>query len=439
MDRRPFGGQPDRPNGHASGQGTEYTGRYVVLLDQSNQESGLNALRSSAGIANVERVRGSEVGNVSALLENPDVSVQFEELGAAVVEVRPEQRHALVTTAEAEPTIIAAEPERMVYAMPITAPTQAPTEFFPAYRSDEDVVVRHSRAEMAAAQGPAWDEQAWTWGLQAIRSNLSHLTGRGAKVAVLDTGVDTDHPDLVGCLEETMSFVLGETVEDGNGHGTHCIGTVAGPAHPQQGPRYGVACDARILAGKVLSNAGSGTDGQILAGMAWAVSRGARVISMSLGAFVRPGELFPQTYEILAKRALERGTVIVAAAGNDSRRPPRIEPVSRPANCPSILAVAALDKSITPSFFSNGGINGQGGEVNIAAPGRDVHSAAPGGGHQSLSGTSMATPHVAGVLALLVEANPNASAADLMATMKSGAFPLMQPLRDVGAGLLQAP
>ncbi|MFJ8631255.1 S8 family peptidase [Streptomyces sp. NPDC093568] len=439
MDRRAFGGQPDRPNGHATGQGADYTGRYVVLLDQGNQESGLNALRSSAGIANVERVRGSEIQNVSELLENPDVSVQFEELGAAVVEVRPEQRHALVTTAEAEPTIIAAEPERRVYAMPITAPTQAPTEFFPAYRSDEDVVVRHSRAEMAAAQGPAWDEQAWTWGLQAIRANLSHLTGRGAKIAVLDTGVDTDHPDLVGCLEETMSFVLGESVEDGNGHGTHCIGTVAGPAHPQQGPRYGVACDARILAGKVLSNAGSGTDGQILAGMAWAVSRGARVISMSLGGFVRPGELFPQTYEILAKRALEQGTVIVAAAGNDSRRPPRIEPVSRPANCPSILAVAALDKSVTPSFFSNGGINGQGGEVNIAAPGRDVRSAAPGGGYQSLSGTSMATPHVAGVLALLVEANPAISAPDLMAAMKSGAFPLMQPLRDVGAGLLQAP
>ncbi|MFJ7073124.1 S8 family peptidase [Streptomyces sp. NPDC098781] len=439
MDRRASGGQPDRPNGHMSGQGTEYTGRYVVLLDQSNQESGLNALRSSVGIANVERVRGSDVGNVSELLENPDVSVQFEELGAAVVEVRPEQRHALVTTAEAEPTIIAAEPERMVYAMPITAPTQAPTEFFPAYRSDEDVVVRHSRAEMAAAQGPTWDEQAWTWGLQAIRSSLSHLTGRGAKVAVLDTGVDTDHPDLVGCLEETMSFVLGESVEDGNGHGTHCIGTVAGPAHPQQGPRYGVACDARILAGKVLSNAGSGTDGQILAGMAWAVSRGARVISMSLGGVVRPGELFPQTYEILAKRALERGTVIVAAAGNESRRPPHIQPVGRPANCPSILAVAALDKSITPSFFSNGGINGQGGEVNIAAPGRDVHSAAPGGGYQILSGTSMATPHVAGVLALLVEASPHASAADLMSTMKSGAFPLTQPLRDVGAGLLQAP
>ncbi|MGW2558613.1 S8 family peptidase [Streptomyces sp. NPDC001514] len=439
MDRRAFGEQPDRPNGPVTGLGAEYTGRYVVLLDPRDQESGLNALRSSADIASVERVRGTETANVAELLERPDVSVLFEELGAAVVEVRPEQRHALVTTAEAESSIIAAEPERMVYALPITAPQQAPTEFFPAYRSDEEVVARHTRAEIAAAQGPAWDEQNWTWGLQAIRANLSSLTGRDVKIAVLDTGVDTDHPDLVGRIEATTSFVPGEVVEDGNGHGTHCIGTAAGSANPQQGPRYGVACDARILAAKVLSNAGSGPDGQILAGMAWAVARGARVISMSLGARVRPGELFPQTYEKLAQRALERGTVIVAAAGNDSGRPPRIEPVSRPANCPSIVAVSALDKALTPSFFSNGGINGQGGEINIAAPGRDVRSAAPGGGYQSLSGTSMATPHVAGVLALLAQGNPNASAADLKASLLSGAFPLTQPVGDIGSGLLQAP
>ncbi|WP_328769907.1 S8 family peptidase [Streptomyces sp. NBC_00286] len=439
MDRRAFGERPNGQGGPGMGQGTEYTGRYVILLDPSNQESGLNALRSSADIASVERVRGAEVGNVSELLERPDVSVHFEEIGAAVVEVRSDQRHALVTTAEAEPTILAAEPERMVYAMPITAPTQAPTEFYPAYRSDEEIVDRHTRAEIAAAQGPASDEQSFTWGLQAIRANLSHLTGRGVKVAVLDTGVDITHPDLVGCIEDTMSFVVGEAVEDGNGHGTHCIGTVAGPAKPQQGPRYGVACDARILAGKVLNNGGSGADGQILAGMAWAVARGARVISMSLGGLVRPGELFPQTYEILAQRALERGTVIVAAAGNDSDRPPVIHPVSRPANCPSILAVAALDRALTPSFFSNGGINGQGGEINIAAPGRDVRSAAPRGRYQNLNGTSMATPHVAGVLALLAEANPNGSATDLVARLKAGAFPLAQPVRDVGSGLLQAP
>jgi subtilisin family serine protease len=439
MDRRGFGEHPGRPNGQVTGRGSEYTGRYVVLFDVNNQESGLNALRSAAGIATVERVRGTETMNVAELLERPDVSVLFEELAAAVVEVRPEQRHALVTTAETEPSIIAAEPERMVYASPITAPQQAPTEFFPAYRSDEEVVARQSRAEAAAVLGPGWDEQHMTWGLQAIRAHLSGMTGRGVKIAVLDTGVDTDHPDLVGCIEETMSFVAGESVEDTFGHGTHCIGTAAGPANPQQGPRYGVAPEARVLAGKVLGNNGSGTDGQIMAGMAWAISRGARVISMSLGAPVQPGELFPQTYEILARRALERGTVMVAAAGNESRRPQIIRPVGRPANCPSILAVGALDKALTTAFFSCQGINGQGGEVNIAAPGVGVRSAVPGGGYDTMMGTSMATPHVAGVLALLAQANPNASAADLKAGLLSSAFPLPQPTSDVGSGLLQAP
>ncbi|MGW1373720.1 S8 family peptidase [Streptomyces sp. NPDC002446] len=439
MDSRASGEQPERPNGAVAGQVTEYTGRYVVLLDPSDQESGLNALRSSADIAPVERVRGAEAANVAELLERPDASVLFEDLAAAVVEVRSEQRHALVTTAEAERSILAAEPERRVYASPITAPQQAPTEFFPAYRSDEDVVTRHSHAETAASQGPALDEQHTTWGLQAIRANISGMTGQGVKIAVLDTGVDTDHPDLAGRIEETASFVLGETVEDVHGHGTHCIGTAAGPANPRQGPRYGVATEARILAGKVLDNTGFGADGQILAGMSWAIARGARVISVSLGAPVQPGELFPQTFEILAQRALELGTVIVAAAGNSSRRPGFVAPVERPANCPSILAVGSLDKALKTASSSCGGINGQGGEVNIAAPGKSVHSAAPGGGYAIKSGTSMATPHVAGVLALLAQANPTASAADLKASLLSGAFPLTQPARDVGAGLLQAP
>ncbi|CAM5268545.1 hypothetical protein [Streptomyces hirsutus] len=119
----------------------------------------------------MERVSGAETTNVAELLENPDVSVHFEELGAAVVEVRADQRHALVTTAEADPSIIAAEPERMVYASVITAPQQAPTEFFPAYRSDEETVERHTKAEIAVAQGPALDEQKWTWGLQTIRAS----------------------------------------------------------------------------------------------------------------------------------------------------------------------------------------------------------------------------------------------------------------------------
>ncbi|QKV96523.1 S8 family serine peptidase [Streptomyces sp. NA02950] len=440
MGRRPFGGEPpERADSPMTQQKAEYTGRYVVLLDEQEPQSGIDALQSSVGIASVERVGGAEAEGATELLQRPDTSVLFDDLATAVVEVRPDQRHTLVTTAEAEPTIIAAEPERMVYASVITEPQRTLTGFFPTYRSDEDEVNRHTRAELAASLGPAWDEQNTTWGLQAIRANWSTLTGSAVKVAVLDTGVDTDHQDLTGCLEATASFVPGETVEDGNGHGTHCIGTVAGPVKPEHAPRYGVAGEARMLAGKVLSDRGVGTDGQILAGMAWAVSQGARVISMSLGAPVEPGELFPQTYENVALRALERGTVIVAAAGNESRRPRFVAPVGRPANCPSILAVAALGKDLATAWFSCGAINGAGGEVNIAAPGVDIFSAAPDGTYQTLSGTSMATPHTAGAIALMVQAHPEATAADLRSRLLSGAYPLPQPAADIGSGLLQAP
>jgi subtilisin family serine protease len=433
------GGEPPGWAGDPTQRGAEYTGRYVVLLDQTDPERGLNALRSAAGVASVERVRGAEPEIAAEALARPDTSVLLDELAVAVVDAQPDQRHALVTMAEAEPSIIAAEPERVVYATTITEAGQSLTGFFPAYRSDVAELERFTQAEMAANLGPSWDESNSTWGIQAIRANLSAANGQGVKIAVLDTGVDTDHPDLAGCLDETASFVDGEAVKDGNGHGTHCIGTVAGPAQPQQGARYGVAGGARVLAGKVLSNHGSGTDGQILAGMAWAVSRGVRAISMSLGAMVQPGELFPQTYEIVAQRALKLGAVIVAAAGNESRRPGTVRPVGRPANCPSILAVAALDKDLSTTWFSCRAINGQGGEINIAAPGVDVRSAAPGGGFQTLSGTSMATPHVAGVLALIAETHPGISAADLSTRLQSGAYALSQPAEDVGSGLLQAP
>ncbi|MBD3003296.1 MULTISPECIES: S8 family serine peptidase [unclassified Streptomyces] len=439
MGKGPNGERPQRRAGMPLGaQQTEYTGRYVVLLDQQEPDRGMEALRSSVGISSVERVRGAEPG-AAELLGRADVSVVFDELGVAVVDVQPDQRHALVTTAEAEPTIIATEPERVVYASVITEPQRTLTGFFPTYRSDDDEVSRHTRAELATSLGPAWDEQNTTWGVQGIRANWSHLTGSGVKVAVLDTGVDTDHPDLTGCVEATASFVSGASVEDGHGHGTHCVGTVAGPATPGHAPRYGVAGEARVLVGKVLSDQGVGSDGEILAGMAWAVAQGARVVSMSLGAPVEPGELFPQTYENVARRALRRGTVIVAAAGNESRRPGFVAPVGRPANCPSILAVAALGKDLGTAFFSCGAINGAGGEVNIAAPGVDIFSAAPGGTYQTMSGTSMATPHAAGVATLLAQAHPDASAADLSSRLLSGAHPLAQPAADIGAGLLQAP
>lgn len=210
---------------------------------------------------------------------------------------------------------------------------------------------------------------------------------------------------------------------------------------PARGPRYGVAHDAEIYAGKVLSNAGSGSDSQILGGINWAVQDKCVVISMSLGAGTRPGQSYSRVFEAVAARAQRAGTLIVAAAGNESNRPGEVNPVGHPANCPSIMAVAALDSALGVARFSNRGINPDGGQVDIAAPGVDVYSSYPlPTRYRRLNGTSMATPHVAGVAALFAEANPGARGAALGQLLTTRARRLTSlSSADVGAGLVQAP
>jgi len=262
------------------------------------------------------------------------------------------------------------------------------------------------------------------------------LHGAGIKVAVLDTGLDLGHPDFSGRSIFTQTFV-GEPVQDLHSHGTHCIGTAMGPKCVATGPRYGVAYEAEIYAGKVLSNAGSGTDGQILAGINWAVANRCHVISMSLGAQA-PASV---AYEQVARRALAAGSVFIAAAGNDSKRNQNlIRPVSRPSNCVSILSVAAVDTRFQVANFSNRGTTVAGGQVDIAGPGVDVFSCAPMPLRtRVLSGTSMATPHVAGIAALWAQVRPAATAADLWRLLIVNARRLRLPAVDVGAGLVQAP
>ena len=230
-------------------------------------------------------------------------------------------------------------------------------------------------------------------------------------------------------------------MQDGHGHGTHCIGTALGAKCPGVRPRYGVAHDAEIFAGKVLSNAGSGSDTGILAGIEWAIQNKCAVISMSLGAATRPGQAFSQVYERVAKRAQEQGTLIIAAAGNESNRPGVVNPVGHPANCPSIMAVAAMDVHGAVARFSNSGINPDGGQIDIAGPGVDVHSSWPlPTRYRRISGTSMATPHVAGIAALYAEADPSARGAALARALTGGAQRLGPPLhrrrRGDGAGAL---
>lgn len=289
----------------------------------------------------------------------------------------------------------------------------------------------------------------YTWGLDVTNVVRSKYSGKGVKVAILDTGFDFNHPGFKSRSIQSKSFVEGQGVQDGHGHGTHCTGTACGSKNPEDSKRYGVAHEADIYIGKVLGNDGGGVDGSILAGIDWAIKQGCDIISMSLGGPVALDVLSSDSsvYELVARRALEKNILIIAAAGNNSRRrykPPFVNPVNRPANARSILAVGAIDSDFQVGWFSNGGLNisasHKGGAVDIAGPGVNVYSSWPveKGKYMSLNGTSMATPHIAGIAALYAEATGKRGQA-LWDCLIENAKPIDLEPRDVGRGLVQAP
>ena len=262
--------------------------------------------------------------------------------------------------------------------------------------------------------------------------------GEGVRVAVLDTGADLGHPDLTIAPGNSRSFVESEPdAQDGHGHGTHCAGVIAGTTQPQGVPRYGVAPGATLLIGKVLSRRGEGFDDQILEGLAWAVGLGASVVSLSLGSRRENGAPYSGVYEDLAQNLLEEGVLLIAAAGNDSARPRFVAPVGNPAACPSVLSVAAVNQWDQVAPFSCGDTDGV-GAIDLSAPGVGILSAVPGG-HERFSGTSMATPHVAGVAALFKARRPELGARELWAELLRTARPVAGRREDVGAGVVQAP
>lgn len=260
------------------------------------------------------------------------------------------------------------------------------------------------------------------------------------RVAILDTGIDREHPDFAGRTMVCRSFIGDGSTDDGNGHGTYCAGVACGPATPYQAPRYGVAGGADLYIGKIVSDNGSGAEENILAGIEWAVQSGCAIVSLSAGTTVVPGQAYSAIFEQVARQALDAGTVIIAAAGNGSLRPDVIAPIDHPANCPSIVSVAAVDPYLRIAPFSGGGIEVGGGEVTIAAPGVAIRSAWPRPAlYRTLTGTSMASPFVAGIAALIAEANPASRGRELLDLLIRAARPLSLPARDVGAGFVQAP
>ncbi|MFJ2619330.1 S8 family serine peptidase [Glutamicibacter sp. NPDC087344] len=377
----------------------EVPGRYVLIFD-----SPTSSHPSTLGIASLE----DKVPNLLAAAGYSE-NEYFPRLGIAVVDSPPDQLDEFSARVAGEHLPARVVPEQ-VYRILDTAQDE-PSSF-----SDTD---------------------EFTWGLQAVQAAHSQFTGAGIKVAVLDTGFDLDHPDFAGRTVTAQSFAPGEDATDGHGHGTHCIGTSCGPREVAGGRGYGVASQAEIHAGKVLGSNGSGTDSMILAGIDWALQNECHIISMSLGADVR--QVHPP-YVTAGRRALEQGTLIIAAAGNNANRPNN-DPgfVGAPANSPYIMAVGALDSGLKVAPFSARTLPGRGGQVDISGPGVKVYSSWPGSQrYNTISGTSMATPHVAGVAALLAEAT-GYRARELWAELVQQSRRLEQFSVDVGAGLSQAP
>ncbi|MFJ9431790.1 S8 family peptidase [Streptomyces sp. NPDC101490] len=243
--------------------------------------------------------------------------------------------------------------------------------------------------------------------------------GTGVKVAVLDTGVDATHPDLADRLVESRSFVPGETARDGHGHGTHVASTILGSGAASGGTYKGVAPGAKLLVGKVLGDDGSGSESGIIEGMEWAARSGAKVVSMSLGGQEGADGTDPMSLAVNQLTA-STGALFTIAAGNSG---PGAKTVGSPGAAAAALTVGAVDSADAVANFSSRGPRGDGGlKPEITAPGVRIVAARAAGTtmgtpagdfYTSASGTSMATPHVAGAAAILAQRHPDWSPAQL--------------------------
>ena len=408
---------------------TSKTGRYIVTFKPEATDAGIRMLQAQHGF----RVASAgDFRDQAAALEaagDADTLV-FPEIGAAVVSGESFESRQMSTEAVAaeDSPIHSFEAEHFMFASEINV-----RDYLKGFTTAAQALAADLGQPLPTppSSGEVQPEVLGvTWGLDKCRVPPSRFSGSGIKVAILDTGFDLGHPEFAGRAIVSSTFV-GQPVQDLHGHGTHTAGTACGPsAPPVSVPRYGIAFQAQLFIGKVLNNSGSGTTATILAGMNWAIANGCQVISMSLG-----GQIPVQaSYTNAGAAALARGCLMIAAAGNASHRPAQIAPTGAPANSPTIMSVAAVDISAQVASFSNGG------KIEIAGPGVNVFSSFPRPAlHTTLSGTSMATPHVSGVAALLAQSNPGLRGRTLWAKVQSTARRLPAPVSDVGTGLVQAP
>lgn len=346
--------------------------------------------------------------------------------------------------------LAAADPaERLdsIDAQALTVDKDAADRFWRSVTADEPGVAAHGEPRLSAGVEKLWldgqvqvDLHQSTAQIGAPVAWEAGMDGKGVTVAVLDTGVDATHPDLAGKVSDQQNFTAEASTYDGHGHGTHVAATVAGTGAGSGGLRAGVAPGADLIVGKVLDNAGSGSESDVIAGMQWAAEAGADVVNMSLGGDPTDGT-DPMS---LAVDELSAGydTLFVISAGNSG---PGSLTIGSPGAASTALTVGAVDREENLAEFSSRGPRA--GDLalkpDITAPGVGIVAARSGGTsmgdvvddlYTAASGTSMAAPHVAGAAALLAGRHPDWTGAQLKDGLISTAVPADLSVFEQGGG-----
>ncbi|MFI2209216.1 S8 family peptidase [Streptomyces sp. NPDC020141] len=282
------------------------------------------------------------------------------------------------------------------------------------------------KAALEKSTGQIGAPQAWRSGYE----------GKGVRIAVLDTGVDAEHPDLKGRVVASRNFSASPDAVDRQGHGTHVASTAAGSGARSDGTHRGVAPQAGIISGKVLDDDGYGSDSETVAGIEWAVAQGADIVNLSLGSRDHPG-IDPVEAQV-DKMTADKGVLFAVAAGNSGGNA-----IGSPGSADGAFTVGAVDRADKLADFSSTGPRIGGGiKPDVAAPGVDISAAAAAGtetqggvpGYSTMSGTSMATPHVAGAAALLKQRHPEWKAGQLRSALASSAVDTGHTPYEQGAG-----
>jgi subtilisin family serine protease len=317
----------------------------------------------------------------------------LEDSGVLILKVEMGTVSQVIAALQDEPGVVYAEPNYYVYALN-------------TYPNDPGWINQYGPTAIRAPQG--WD----------MATGSSAVT-----IAILDSGVDPNHPDLAGKLVAGYNFVSGNTdTHDDYGHGTHVAGVAAALSNNGVGIA-GISWGAQIMPVKVLNSFGSGTYANVAAGIHWAVENGARVLNLSLG-----GSTSSQTLKDAVDQAVADGAVLVAAAGNNGSF------VLYPAAYPDVVAVGATDQ--TNTRVSNSSI---GAQLDLMAPGLNIYTTQIGGGLTYDSGTSLAAPFVSGVAAILIGVPGNGYSSTVIDQMTGSALDLGDTGNDdkYGYGLVQ--